>query len=169
MFSNSDKQFVLYKFSIQKIFLKIIIYLPSERGEGREKERGRNIGMWEICQSVASCMSPSGDLTCTPGMCPDWELNWWPFGSQASTQSIEPHQPEQGFFYLIKTLDSNSGSRESRHRCKHEVKHTEGSYACSAIFPSDVFVTTCHFILQSTVFKQKMSAQKFCQTLGMRR
>ena len=26
-------------------------------------------------------------------MCPDWELNWALFGSQASTQSTEPHQP----------------------------------------------------------------------------
>ena len=42
---------------------------------------------------VASCMSPTGDLTHNPGMCPDWELNWPPFDSQASTQSTEPHQP----------------------------------------------------------------------------
>ena len=27
-------------------------------------------------------------------MYPDWELNLWPFGSQASTQSTELHQPE---------------------------------------------------------------------------
>ena len=26
-------------------------------------------------------------------MCPDWESNWRPFGSQAGTQSTEPHQP----------------------------------------------------------------------------
>ena len=26
-------------------------------------------------------------------MCPDWELNWQPFGSQAGTQFTEPHQP----------------------------------------------------------------------------
>ena len=28
-----------------------------------------------------------------PGMCPDWESNQQPFGSQARTQSTEPHQP----------------------------------------------------------------------------
>ena len=28
-----------------------------------------------------------------PGMSPDWESNWQPFGSQAGTQSTEPHQP----------------------------------------------------------------------------
>ena len=32
---------------------------------------------------VASCAPPTGDLACNPGMCPDWELNQRPFGSQA--------------------------------------------------------------------------------------
>ena len=30
---------------------------------------------------------------CNPGMCSDWKLNQQPFGSQAGTQSTEPHQP----------------------------------------------------------------------------
>ena len=42
---------------------------------------------------VASCVPPTGDLAPNPGMCPDWESNWRPFGSQAGAQSIEPHQP----------------------------------------------------------------------------
>ena len=42
---------------------------------------------------VASDTSPTGDLACNPGMCPDWELKWRPFGSQADTWSTEPHQP----------------------------------------------------------------------------
>ena len=33
------------------------------------------------------------DLARNPGMCPDWELNQQPFGSQARVQSTEPHQP----------------------------------------------------------------------------
>ena len=33
------------------------------------------------------------DLTHNPGMWPDWELNWQLIGSQAGTQSTEPHQP----------------------------------------------------------------------------
>ena len=36
---------------------------------------------------------PTGDLACNPGICPDWESNWQPFGSQARTQSTELHQP----------------------------------------------------------------------------
>ena len=35
------------------------------------------------------------DLAHNPGMYPDWESNWQPFGSQAGAQSIEPHQPGQ--------------------------------------------------------------------------
>ena len=36
---------------------------------------------------------PTGNLACNPGMCPDWELHQWSFGSQAGTQSTELHQP----------------------------------------------------------------------------
>ena len=44
-------------------------------------------------------MPPTGDVAHNPGMCSDWEWNQWPFGSQASTQSTEPHQP--GLIYLF--------------------------------------------------------------------
>ena len=38
-------------------------------------------------------------------MCPDGELNWRPFGSQASTQSTEPPQPGQiGVFFNLYSL-----------------------------------------------------------------
>ena len=33
------------------------------------------------------------DLACNPGICPDQELNWQSFGSQADAQSTEPYQP----------------------------------------------------------------------------
>ena len=45
-------------------------------------------------------MPPTGDLACNPGMCSDWELNQWPFGSQAGTPSTEPHQPGLCGFFL---------------------------------------------------------------------
>ena len=50
---------------------------------------------------VASHVPPAGDLACNLGMCPDWESNQWPFGSQASTQSTEPHQPGLYLKFLI--------------------------------------------------------------------
>ena len=34
-------------------------------------------------QCVVTChVVPTGDLACNPGMCPDWESNQRPFGSQ---------------------------------------------------------------------------------------
>ena len=54
------------------------------RERGREKERKRNINQLPFA---------TGDPVCNPGMCPDWESNWRPFGLQAGTQSTETHQP----------------------------------------------------------------------------
>ena len=71
--------------SIINKYIKKIIF----RGEGTEKE-----GEKHQCV-VASCTSPTGHLVSNPGRCSDWELNWQPFGSQACTQSTEPHQPVQ--------------------------------------------------------------------------
>ena len=44
---------------------------------------------------VVSHIPHTGDLAHNPDMCPDWESNQWPFGSQAGAQSTEPHQPGQ--------------------------------------------------------------------------
>ena len=47
--------------------------LFSERDEGREKERERNIVVPELHHSISSHTAPTGDLAQNPGMCPDWE------------------------------------------------------------------------------------------------
>ena len=52
---------------------------------------------------VASYVPPTGDLGHNPGMCPDWESNQQPFGSQASAQSTEPHQPGLIFNFISKS------------------------------------------------------------------
>ena len=70
-------------------FFKILF-----REEGREK-----VGEKHQCV-VASFAPPTGDLAHNPGMCPDWESNQQPFGSQTSTQSTEPHQPGPFFFFF---------------------------------------------------------------------
>ena len=72
------------------------------RGEGRQKERERNINVWMKHWLVASCTPPAGDLAHNPGMYPDWELNKWPFTLQNDTQSTEPHQ--SGPILLISAL-----------------------------------------------------------------
>ena len=52
---------------------------------------------------VSSCVPSTGDLALNPGMCPDWESNQQPFGSQASAQSTEPHQPGLIFNFISKS------------------------------------------------------------------
>ena len=52
---------------------------------------------------VASRASPTGDPGRNPGMCPDWELNLPPIGSQAGAQSIEPHQLVQVNVFKVDT------------------------------------------------------------------
>ena len=68
-------------------FFKILFL---ERGKEREKEG-------ETCQCVvASCTPCTRDPACNPVTCPDWESNRRHFGSQAGTQSTEPHLPGPG-------------------------------------------------------------------------
>ena len=78
-------------------FFKDFIYLIF-RERGREGDREG-----EKYQMVASHMPPTGDLVCNPGMCPDWELNWPPFSSQADAQSTEAHQPGSVVMFLFNT------------------------------------------------------------------
>ena len=47
-------------------------------------------------------MPPTGDLAHNLGMCPDWELNWRLFGSQACAQSTGLQQPGQKNFLIQK-------------------------------------------------------------------
>ena len=64
-------------------------------------------------------MPPTGDLSYNPGMCPDWELNWWPFGLQAHTQSTEPHHPGPYYFFkdfLYLFLERGEGKEKERER-----------------------------------------------------
>ena len=67
------------------------MYLFLERGREGERE-----GEKHQCV-VASHVPPNKGLAYNPGMCPDRELNQQPFGSQASTQPTEPHQPGLSF------------------------------------------------------------------------
>ena len=78
-------------------FLKFHLFLFRERGREGERERKKHQCV------VASREPPSGDLAHNPSMCPDWELNWRPFGSQAGTQSTEPQQPGLYICLLIFT------------------------------------------------------------------
>ena len=68
-------------------FFFLDFYSFLESGERKEKEREKH-------QCVAaSHATPTGDLARNSGVCPDGESEQGPFGSQASPQSTEPHQP----------------------------------------------------------------------------
>ena len=82
---------IIYRRKFSFSFLKILfIYLFSKRGGGREKERERNSNVW-----LPLTWPPAGNVVHNPGICPDWELNQGPFGSQTCTQPTELHQPGQ--------------------------------------------------------------------------
>ena len=66
-------------------FQKIFTYLFLDRGREGDREGEKH-------SSVASHTPPAGDLAWNTALCPDWESNWWHFGSQTSAQSAEPHQ-----------------------------------------------------------------------------
>ena len=92
---------VAYKFfmcwsGIQMLisFLFLIFYLFLEGKGGREGEKHQCV--------VASCAPPTGELTCNPGICSDWESNRPPFGLLAGPQSTEPHEP--GLISFLKAL-----------------------------------------------------------------
>ena len=70
-------------------FLKNTFYLFLENGERREKERERNIHVWLPLTSSLVGIWPTTKVWTYP----NWESNWWPFGSQATAQSTEPYQP----------------------------------------------------------------------------
>ena len=79
---------------------KGFIYLFLERGEAgvegdKETSMGeRNIDLLPLTSAPPPLPAqPTGDLARNPHMCPDQETNQRPFGSQAGTQSTEPHQP----------------------------------------------------------------------------
>ena len=78
-FNKHNKHIFIHSF-------KDFIYLFLEKGKGgREEEKYQCV--------VAFCAPPTGDLAHNPGMCPDWESNLRPFGSQGGIQSTEPPQP----------------------------------------------------------------------------
>ena len=70
------------------------MYLFPDRGEGKEKERERNISVW------LPHTPPTVDLAHNPGMCLDWELNQQPFSLQVGTQSTEPYQLGLGKYFF---------------------------------------------------------------------
>ena len=80
-----------------------ILFFTERRREG---ERQRNINVW------LPLMCPLlGTWPATQSCSLDWELYQRPFGSQASIQSTEPHQPGQKKKYLSRILKKTTNNK----------------------------------------------------------
>ena len=78
-----------------KSFYEDYLFIFRERGREGEREGAKH-------QCVVASHAPATrDLACNPDMCPDWELNRRPSGSQAGAQSTEPHQPGLGCLWFF--------------------------------------------------------------------
>ena len=70
---NSSKD-PLFMISSSQFLKRLYLFIFRER----RKEGDREGEKYQYV--VASYMTPTGDLACNPGMCPDWESNLLPFG-----------------------------------------------------------------------------------------
>ena len=94
---------------------------------------------------IASCVPPTGDLAYNPGLCPDWESNHQPFGSQAMTQSTEPHQP--GSMYLLNTR----ATQEETNDYTHCTERISGAQFLNMLIGSWIYEPTLsHLLLLTT-------------------
>ena len=80
------------------IYFKDFIYLFLERGREEEREGEEYQGV------VASHMAPTGDLAHNPGMCPDWESNRQPFGSQPTLNPLSYASQGTTIIFIISQI-----------------------------------------------------------------
>ena len=92
---------LMSKVLIYVFIFKDFIYLLLERGEGREEEKEKNINVWEIHPSVASCTPPNSRPGPQPRHVP------WPGIEQVSFQFAGWHSihwaTQPGLFCLSLT------------------------------------------------------------------
>ena len=93
--------------------------------EGKEKERERNIDVWEILRWVASHTPPTGRMAGHPGMCPDGELNQWPSGSQVlnplSHTNQSYHFPfKKEILFIIRERGMAGEREDEKHWCNKD-------------------------------------------------
>ena len=75
-------------------FLKILFIFRERRREGeREGEKYQCV--------VDSHVAPTWDLAYNPGMCPDWESNWQPFGLQPMLNPLSHTSQGHVLYYLF--------------------------------------------------------------------
>ena len=127
------KCFYIWIFSFFKKYF-IYLFLKSVRKGEREGKKHQCV--------AASQGPPTGDLACNPGMCPDWDLNPWPFGLLTGAQFTEPHQPGP-YIWIFKQLFPHlrmcllileRGEGREREGEKHQCER-EASISCLSHVP----------------------------------
>ena len=100
-------------------FLRFYLFIFRERGRERERE-----GEKHQCV-VASHVAPTGDLACNTGMCPDWESNQRPFGSQPTLNLSYTSQGNNLHFksMLFLTPDCNEWLGRVLNRLLGKLEH----------------------------------------------
>ena len=97
--------FVFWENCLFIIFFKDFIYSLSERGEGREKVREKNINVEEKHRLAdPHLLTPNQGLAHNPGMCPDQEPNQRPFTLLDDAQHTETCQLRLFVIFLHKNL-----------------------------------------------------------------
>ena len=94
--ANVTLPVTLWKFSFF-VFFKNILFICRQRAREGARERDKH-----QCVVVSSMPSlPTGDLARNPGTCPDWKLNWRPFGLSLVWLSYTSQGCESLFICLL--------------------------------------------------------------------
>ena len=81
---------LFFSLCLSLLFFKILFTYFQRQG-GRK--RGKHWCAKRNIDQLPPRTPLSGELACNPGMCPDRESKWWPFGLQAGDQSTESYWP----------------------------------------------------------------------------
>ena len=99
--------------------------LPSFQAE---EKGGRGTSVWERnINWLPAARAPTRDPTCNPGICPDWELNPWPFSLWDIAQPTEPHRPGPPFFFKTTNWDQQYSNFFWKRRRKLERANSGAS------------------------------------------
>ena len=83
---------------------------------------------------VATHMAPTEDLAHNPGMCPDWESSWQPFGSQPTLNPLSHTSQGGSYYFLIYLLiwerEREEGEERQRNIYVREKHQLFASYTC---------------------------------------
>ena len=86
---------MMWLFGHRDFLKRFYLFIFRERGREWEREREKHQCV------VASHVAPTGDLAYNANMCPDWELNWRPFGLHPMLNPLScTSQGKQGFLKI---------------------------------------------------------------------